>query len=61
MELPNLKALQSVPMLYVMTLGYVLLLGAIVYLTNGRAELMHKENAELARLLQNCLEKAISR
>ena len=61
MELPNLKALYDHPMLYVMTLGYILLLGSIVYLTNGRAEIMHKENTELARLLQNCIDNSKKR
>lgn len=57
LPLPNLKALQGTPALYVMTLGYVLLLAAIVYLTNGRAEHLNKENIELVRLLQICLDK----
>lgn len=56
MELPNLKALYGHPMLFVMALGYCLLLASTVYLANGRAELMYKENAELVRLLQACVD-----
>ena len=56
MELPNLKPLHGTPMLFVMAMGYVMLLASIVYLTQKRADSMDKAQGELTRLLQNCME-----
>jgi len=55
MELPNLKSLHGTPMLFVMALGYVTLLASIVYLTQKRTDSMDKAQADLNRLLQNCM------
>jgi hypothetical protein len=57
MELPNLKALQGTPALYVMALGYVLLLGTITYLAVKRADYIDKERTELTALLEKCMDR----
>jgi hypothetical protein len=57
MELPNLKALQGTPALYVMALGYVLLLGTITYLAVRRADYIDKERTELTSLLEKCMDR----
>jgi hypothetical protein len=59
MELPNLKALQGTPALYVMALGYVLLLGTITYLAVKRADYIDKERTELTSLLEKCMDKRV--
>jgi hypothetical protein len=56
-EIPNLKALHSYPMLFVMALGYVLLLGTVTYLASKRADYIDKERSELTRLLEFCMDK----
>lgn len=57
MEFPNLKALQGIPALYVMALGYVLLLGTITYLAVKRADYIDKERTELTALLEKCMDR----
>jgi hypothetical protein len=57
MELPNLKSLQGTPALYVMALGYVLLVGTITYLAVKRAEYIDKERGELTSLLEKCIDR----
>lgn len=57
MELPNLKALQGTPALYVMALGYVLLLGTVTYLAVKRADYIDKERTELTTLLEKCMDR----
>jgi hypothetical protein len=57
MEIPNLKSLQGTPALYVMMLGYVLLLGTITYLAVKRADYIDKERTELTNLLEKCMDK----
>lgn len=43
-------------MLFVMAMGYVTLLAAIVYLTKERSDSMDKAQGEFTRLLQNCMD-----
>lgn len=54
---PNLKPLHGSPMLFVMAMGYVMLLASIVYLTQKRAESIDRDRVELTRLLQKCLDE----
>lgn len=56
MELPDLKPVSSYPMLYIMALGYVLLIGVITFLATSRADYMNRERVELIRLLENCID-----
>jgi len=55
--LPSFKAFNSVPGLYVMALGYVMLLGVVTYLVHQKAEYAEKDRAELTRLLQSCIDR----
>jgi hypothetical protein len=56
MELPSLKPLHGNPALFIMGLGYMLLLGTITFLAVKRAEYIDKERSELVGLLQKCLD-----
>lgn len=56
MEIPSLKSLHGTPALFVMALGYVLLLGTIVYLATKRADYIDKERTELTDLLKRCMD-----
>lgn len=56
-ELPDLKALHGVPMLYVMALGYILLLSALTFLTIKRSDSMDKQMADMGRLLESCIDR----
>lgn len=56
MEIPSLKSLHGTPALFVMAMGYVLLLGTITYLATKRADYIDKERTELTHLLQQCMD-----
>lgn len=56
MELPSLKPLYGQPALFIMGLGYMMLLGTITYLAVRRADYIDKERTELVGLLQKCME-----
>lgn len=55
MELPSLKPLHGSPALFIMGLGYVMLLATITYLAVKRADYIDKERTELVGLLQKCM------
>jgi hypothetical protein len=57
LPLPDLKPLHGSPALFVMALGYVLLVAAVVFLTNQRAVYFDKEREDLTKLLQTCMDK----
>jgi len=57
-ELPNLTPFNSTPGLYMMALGYVLLLGVVTFLVHQKTDYAENDRKELTRLLTSCMERS---